>query len=152
MRDPCAKHRQTAVTRRQHLVRKVQLNGLVGSNYQHVVSSFSALGAGGRGFKSPLPDHKDATHRRCPGIATKPVDLRRASNLARSAASEALRRRPCRARLMVEGFAARKHLHEPLDALLARLAALGGFDPVKHGVAVSATEVVEGLSGGRVGP
>jgi hypothetical protein len=61
VRDPCAKDRQTAGTRRQHLVRKEQLNGLVSSNYQHVVSSFSALGAGGRGFKSPLPDPSPTT-------------------------------------------------------------------------------------------
>jgi hypothetical protein len=51
----------------------------------------------------------------------------------------------------VESLAALEHFHEPVDALAPRPAALGGLYSVKHGIPVSATEVVEGLLGGRVG-
>jgi len=71
-------------------------------------------------------------------------------DLGRAATSEALRRPSRRVHLRVESLAARQHLDEPLDATAPRPAALGGLYSVEHGIAVSATEIVEGLLGGRV--
>jgi hypothetical protein len=51
----------------------------------------------------------------------------------------------------VQSLAAPEHFDEPLDALFARLAALGSLYSVKHAVAISASEVVEGLLSGRMG-
>jgi hypothetical protein len=51
----------------------------------------------------------------------------------------------------VWSLATPEHFDELLDALFARLAALGGLYSVKHAVAVSASEVVEGLLSGRLG-
>ena len=65
--------------------------------------------------------------------------------------AESLRRPPRRACLRVQSLAPPEHFDEPLDTLFPRFAALGGLYSVKHAVAVSASEVIEGLLSGWIG-
>jgi integrase len=75
VRDPCAKQRQTGVTRRQHLVEKVQLNGLVSPNYQYVVRRIFCFGSRRPGVQVPPPRPQSRS------IGRRPVEVKGVSKV-----------------------------------------------------------------------